>query len=210
MSVEGIDLNTTGVLAIWHDVEASPEDTAELFEWYTRQHHVERFDVPGFARARRYQAVEGGPRVFSRYDTLDPGVLGSAAYRERLQNPTEWTQRCMPRYRRMSRTVCGLHARFGRGEGGKLLSVRFEAVPGADGALVDWVVSDAFPAMHAMQGIVGGQMLVADAAFRPAGNAETRLRGADDGYDALIVLVTGTSVAEPKAKTSGKRVTASA
>ena len=145
MTIEGHELRTTGVLAIWHDVEAGPDETADLFEWYNRQHHVERFDIPGFARARRYEAVAGSsPRIFSRYDTETPDVLASPAYRERLDNPTEWTRRCMPRYRNMARTVCRVVRRFGRGEGGKLAALRFDARTGAANELIRWVVEDGF------------------------------------------------------------------
>jgi hypothetical protein len=194
MTVEGLDLRTSGVLAIWHDVEAGEEETADLFEWYNRQHHVERVDIPGFARARRYEAVAGGPRIFSRYDTTRPEVLASDAYRKRVDNPTDWTRRNMPRYRNMSRTVCGLAARFGRGEGGKLASIRFDPMPGARDGLVAWIAEEVFPALHPMSGIVGGQLLVADTEATTFQTEEKRLRGRADDHSAMIVLVTGTTV----------------
>jgi hypothetical protein len=199
MTIEAIDARTTGVLACWHDVEGEPDELTDLFEWYNRQHHIERFDIPGFVRARRYEAVEGAPRIFSRYDTTDPSVLTSAAYTERVDNPTERTRQSMPHYRRMSRTVCRLAARFGRGEGGKLASIRLELEPGAEESLADWIVSEAFPALHPMQGIVGGQLLAADEAATSIGTAEKRLRGGEDDHASLIVLVTGTTVSAVQA-----------
>jgi hypothetical protein len=194
MTIEGLDARTTGVLAIWHDIEGSAEELGDLLEWYNRQHHVERYEIPGFARARRYEALASAPRIFSRYDTTDPGVLASAPYRERVDNPTEWTRRSMPHYRNMSRTVCRVVARFGHGEGGKLASVRLEPTANAETALVRWVVDEAFPAVLRMPGIVGGQLLAADPEATSIPTEEKRLRAGDDDQAALVVLVTGSTV----------------
>ena len=49
-----------GVMAVWNDLE--PGHEPEFEAWYRRQHVPERLRVPGFREARRYAAIEGGPR----------------------------------------------------------------------------------------------------------------------------------------------------
>src|SRR5688572_20922735 len=90
-------------LAVWFDVDPAGWDDLEA--WYPRQHLPERLSVPGFRRGRRYAALEAGSAFFTMYETEDVGVLSSAAYLERLNNPTDWTRRVLPSFRRMVRNA---------------------------------------------------------------------------------------------------------
>src|SRR5262249_29418836 len=90
-------------LAIWFDVDAAGKEDVEA--WYPHQHLPERLSVPGFLRGRRYTAVAGGPAFFTLYETRDANVLGSAAYLERLNNPTDWTRRALSSFRGMTRNA---------------------------------------------------------------------------------------------------------
>jgi len=184
---------TTGVLAIWHDIEADGDMAHEIFEWYNREHHIERFEVPGFVRARRYEALEGSPRIFSRYDTTTPEVLSSDAYLQRVNNPSQWTQRTMPHYRNMSRTVCEIVQRFGRGEGGKVATLRIDPTSGTENDLVTWIRDRAIPDLIKAPGIIGGQLLAAAPDANSAGSAEKNIRGDADAHCPLALLVTGSS-----------------
>ena len=88
-------------LAIW--MELDPAGEQDFNAWYPRQHLPERLAVPGFLRGRRYEAVGAAPPYFTLYELADPGVLTSAAYLARLNDPTDWTRRVLPVIRRAVR-----------------------------------------------------------------------------------------------------------
>jgi hypothetical protein len=113
-----------GILAIWND--CAPGREAEFEEWYQHEHFFERIAVPGFLLGRRYEAVSGAPRYFCFYLTESPGVLKSARYLERLDNPTPMTRRMMREvFREMSRTVCHRVVRIGDMRGAVAVTLRF-------------------------------------------------------------------------------------
>jgi hypothetical protein len=82
-----------GRLIIWHNVL---DDVEGFRNWVQREHIPERVSIPGFRRCRRYRSSGGGPSELNIYDTDDPEVLFSKNYKDRLNNPTEWTRRAMP------------------------------------------------------------------------------------------------------------------
>jgi hypothetical protein len=95
-----------GVLAIWHDLE---ESHSELYErWLVTEHIPERLALPGFIEARRYEAVNGGPRFFIRYTVASPDSLASPEYLARLASPTPQTREVMKGFRNMVRTACSI------------------------------------------------------------------------------------------------------
>src|SRR6266568_4077760 len=92
------------ILAFWADVDASGE--ADYNDWHTREHMPERCGVPGFLRGRRYVAVAAAPKYFMMYETETLETLASAAYVERLNNPTPWTRKSLALFRNSNRTAC--------------------------------------------------------------------------------------------------------
>jgi hypothetical protein len=68
-----------GLLLVAIDVD--PRHEAELDRWYDEEHIAERMAIPGFLRARRFVALEGGPKYLALYDLESPEVLQSAEYR---------------------------------------------------------------------------------------------------------------------------------
>ena len=94
---------SNGLLSIWHGVEAGFESSLDA--WYDREHHFERLAVPGFLRARRYLHLDNGSRYLSRYDVLEPSVLGTKAYLSALNHPSDWTRESMLHYRNTTRSV---------------------------------------------------------------------------------------------------------
>lgn len=176
----------SGVLGIWHDV--APGSESDIEEWYDREHHVERVGIAGFHRARRYRGLDGASLVFGRYDVQGPEVLQSPEYLRVLASPSAWTQRMMPLYRRMSRTVFRRHARSGRGEGGFVASFRM-----ADASVLDAVMAEVLPGIVATRHVLGAESWVADAgATRPAVSREVELRGGPDATVAATIIVEGT------------------
>ncbi|HEX6144276.1 MAG TPA: hypothetical protein VFZ01_16275 [Geminicoccaceae bacterium] len=182
-----------GILAIWHDVAAGQEP--ETLAWYDRQHHPERVAVPGFLSARRYAALRGGPRIFIRYETRDPGVLASPAYLERLNQPTEWSLRCQPNIINNSRTVCRVAARSGRAEGGFVATFRFDPPAGADPAeVVGW--TPLLQECEGRRGTLALELWVADRERSALDSREKELRGIADHVTGAALIAHG-SAPEP-------------
>lgn len=102
-----------GILAIWNDCAPGEEEAMEA--WYLSEHLAERVGIDGFMWGRRYEAITTGPAYMTYYQTRDPAVLSSAAYLDRVNDPTPETARIMADvFRGMSRTVCRRSALSGR------------------------------------------------------------------------------------------------
>jgi hypothetical protein len=171
-----------GVLAVWNDCA---EDGLEHFErWYNREHLLERVDVPGFRWGRRYEAVSGGDRRFMAcYEVDSPDVLSSAAYLQRLENPTPWTNQAMRSFRGMVRTVCDLRLAAGRLAGSHAVVLRAdEAVsPQAD-------AGDLVGALAGEDGIARVQLWTASARQTKADTTEMKSRGGDQLIAGALVV----------------------
>lgn len=116
--------NADGVLAIWNDIRDGRTDEFEF--WFKSEHLAERLAVPGFRLGRRYEVVAGAPRYFVFYLTDTPGVLNSAAYLARLNNPTPLTRSVMTHgFVNMNRTACRRAVRFGALWGAVSVTARF-------------------------------------------------------------------------------------
>ena len=131
-----------GMLSTWMDF--GPEDEADFNDWYNTEHLLERAMVPGFYNARRYVAVHGSPRYMALYETESPDVLTSASYARILENPTEWSQQIMPRFRNFDRAVSEQIYQFGQGWGQIAIAMRIalpeEDVDAVATALIDTVL----------------------------------------------------------------------
>ena len=184
--------STPGVLGIWHGCVPGTEPALE--EWYNRQHHIERIEIPGFLRARRYVALDDGPRFFCRYDVTGPEVLRSDAYLAVLNSPTEWTQRVMPNYRNMSRTVFLRHARLGRGDGAFAATLRLPGDTAGAEDLLARLVAEVLPRVVDAPLVLSAEAWLRDPAMAAAGTAEVRLRGGPDMTAAAAIVVDATSL----------------
>lgn len=205
-----------GLLVVWMNVEPSGAD--DFAEWYIRQHIPERVGVPGFRNGNRYRALEGSPHRGSPehlavYDTGAPDVLASAAYKERLNTPTEWTQRVMPMFRDTVRSACRVVAEQGTGLGGVLRTVRVEPGAGGREALREALAALPEPLL-AKPGIVrvrlverveddsgagsGGNAAKTHTSTESAETAEVAMRGKDQSAT-FTLLVDGTDAASLQA-----------
>jgi hypothetical protein len=182
----------TAFVAIWHDVV--PEGKAEFHAWHTRQHMPERLAVTGFLRGRRYLAERGTPEYFNLYEVESADVLTGAEYLGRLNNPTPWTQRTLPYFRNVFRSLCRVGASFGRSEGGVILTVRVEAAPGQEEALGRFL-DGTLPKLFDQPGIVGAHFGVADRSGSEILTAERKARGSVTLVPGWVVLLEGISPA---------------
>ena len=171
-----------GILAIWNDIDPEGYEHFEL--WYNREHLQERVAVSGFRFGRRYEVVSGGDgRFFGFYEVDSPDVLTSAAYLQRLENPTPWTQKTMTLFRNMVRTVCDLR----RSAGG--LAGSFAVVLRADGEFKPTPAADALvDELMAQPSIARVQLWTAAPNQTKADTAEMKIRGKDQLTAGAIVV----------------------
>ena len=180
----------SAAMLLWYDIV--PEQIAEHDDWHTREHFPERVGIPGFIRAQRWVASSPGSRYFIMYEVTDIGVLSSAPYLERLNNPTPWTRRMMPSYRGMVRGFCKLESTHGSVLGTTGVTVRYSAAPGLEDGLRGWLDGDLIPDLMLRKGITSAFMLRSERA--PEMTAEQRIRGRDASVD-RVLMVTGYSPA---------------
>ena len=90
-----------GLLLVMMDVDPEHED--EFNRWYTEEHLADRANCPGFLSARRFQAIEGGPKYLACYDLESPQVLESTEYLK--VRYTDWTRAMEPRFRNFLRNI---------------------------------------------------------------------------------------------------------
>jgi hypothetical protein len=164
------------------------EAIVEHDDWHTHEHLPERLSIPGFVRGTRWVALQGRPRYFAIYEVKELATLTSAAYLERLNNPSPWTSKMMQHYRGMTRGLCTVAGSFGAGMGPAALMIRFKPAPGTESSLRKWLLQDALPKLPSKIGV--GSAHLFEGAVAPPMTSEQRIRGADAGFD-WALLVTG-------------------
>jgi hypothetical protein len=162
-------------VTIWCDVAS--EIREEFDHWHAHEHMPERLSIPGFRRGSRWVSADGGS-YFICYEVESADTLTSAAYLERLNNPTPWSRKMMPHHHNMVRGLCRVEASSGRALGQVLLTVR-----SCNATTLD------LNALAARKGIVAAHLLRA-IAQPPPQTAEQKLRGGDASPD-VVALVTG-------------------
>jgi hypothetical protein len=90
-----------GLLLVMMDIH--PEHEEEFERWYAEEHLPDRANCPGFLTARRFRAIEGGPKYMAFYDLDGPEVLESEAYRKIRTTP--WTRAMEPRFKNFRRNI---------------------------------------------------------------------------------------------------------
>jgi hypothetical protein len=170
-----------GLLAVWNDIAAA--DEPEFNAWYEAEHFPERLAVPGFLAARRYRDAAEPLRYAAIYDTVSIGVLTSAAYLERLANPSARTRAIMPRFRNMTRAACKVVTDMGAGR--------------MSGRALACIELDATPAVAAHEPLVAAssvgriRVVFPDAESTQVPNPEAKIRGAPDRLPPPFILIEG-------------------
>ena len=164
------------IMGAWLDI--TPEVEAEFADWYFREHVPERVTLPGFLSGRRYSSPEAGPnRYLALYQAKSVEVFASPAYRERLNNPTAWTDRIMPNFRNFTRSVFHVRRTWGEPYGGTIATLRYAS----GGDCRDWLEGEALPALAERSGICRVRLLEADEAQSAPDTSEARMRGDEGG-----------------------------
>lgn len=182
-------LSGTGCFVAWWDL--ATESVNEHDNWHTHEHMIERVAIPGFLRGSRYRAIDGAPRVCTIYQGETLATFTSAAYLERLNNPTPWSTRCLPLFVGMNRSLCTVQATFGHGIGGYLLTLQLSARDGETDCLEQWLIREAIPELAGRAGLNAAHLLVCDPAASRTQTREKDLRGTPDAVADRIMLVEG-------------------
>jgi hypothetical protein len=151
-----------GVVAIWNDI--LPEGRADFFEWHNREHIPERVGIPGFRRGRRYVALDATPEFFTLYETDSPQVLAGADYLNRLNNPTPWTRRATAPFRNTARSLCRVALSLGTGQGGMIVTLRYDVAEGREEEQRRLLAHRILPALADRPGIAGVHLCLTDRA----------------------------------------------
>jgi hypothetical protein len=168
-----------GFLAIWSDL--APEDETDWAHWMMREHSSERVGIEGFLGCRIFRA--GGTivnRYFILYDLATPDVVGGAQYLARLNAPTPWSQRMMPRLRNFARGGGQVLAWAGNGQGGALAVVPLQTGP----ARPDEIAT----VMASIDRIAAAHILVTDAAQTSIPTREKGMRSKDASFTSLLLV----------------------
>ena len=174
-----------GFLAIWSDVE--PDHLTDYRHWLTREHTTERVTTKGFLGVRVFRAKRTDiARFFILYELEAPEVLDGPAYLARLNAPTPWSQRTMPRLGNFIRGGGVMTARAGRGEGSTIAALRIERLPEKPQAFADAIV--------ALDGIAAVQIGTTDLARTSVPTVEKGMRK-DEGIFAGLVIIEALDVA---------------
>ena len=168
-----------GFLAIWSDVE--PDHLTDYRHWLTREHTTERVTTSGFLGVRVFRASRADiARFFILYELESPEVLDGPAYMARLNAPTPWSQRTMPRLGNFIRGGGVMTARAGRGEGSTNVALRIERVPENPRQFAD--------ALVALDGIAAVQIGATDLARTSVPTVEKGMRK-DVGIFAGLLII---------------------
>jgi hypothetical protein len=173
-------MNGTGFLAIWSSVE--PELETDYLHWMTREHAFERVSIPGFLGVRMFRArLDNERRYFILYRLADGQVVASAGYLARLNAPTAWSSRIMPKLRNFVRGGGRVLAERGGGRGTSVLAIpcKSSQAPALSGALDDILATDRVVSARLLETDVTGSSLV---------TTEKTLRSGDDSFEALLII----------------------
>jgi len=169
-----------GYLAIWSDL--SPADETDWAHWITREHAAERVGIRGFLACRIFRALgTGANRYFILYELDDENVVGGDDYLARLNAPTPWSQRIMPRLGNFARGGGRITASAGIGQGGIVAPLRLDAAPSFDAAAVTTELSR-------LDRIVAARVLHTDIAKTSIKTSEKGIRSHDGSFAALLLI----------------------
>lgn len=189
MSLAGL-----GAVCIWHDLVPDARD--EFHQWHNREHMPERVGIPGFRRGRRYVAVAGSPEYFNLYEADSAEVLAGQDYFNRLNAPTEWTRRVVRSFRNVARSVCRVAYSAGVGQGGFILTLRFDVPAAARDVVLKALCQRLLPVHVDRKGITGVHVCLADQSISKVETTEKKARADTTLVPTWIVLVEGTSAAD--------------
>ncbi len=169
----------SGYLAIWSDI--APADETDYLHWMTREHAIERVSIPGFLAMRIFRAQGVAVnRFLILYELENAAVVGGADYLARLNAPTPWSQRMMPRLGNFVRGGGRIVASAGVGQGGFLVAVPFDRA--------DWESAALVRELATVDRVAAVRVLETDAAQTSIQTTEKKMRAADRSFGGLVLI----------------------
>jgi hypothetical protein len=174
-------------VGMWWDI--ATRDRVEFEDWHSHEHFPERMGIPGFRRATRWASASGDEGYFVMYELDEYETLSSPAYFARLNAPTPWSVKMMPKHRNMVRSQCRVLESFGGGVAGSLLTIRLSPESGRDEALRS-DLRQRLQALPARAGLTAAHLLQTQT---PAAalTTEQKIRGGADRVADWVVLAVG-------------------
>jgi len=174
-------------VAMWWNV--ADEYRTEFHEWHSKEHLPERLSIPGFHRGSRWQR-EGSGDFFVMYELAGYGTLTSDGYLARLNNPTPWSTKMMPRHSGMVRSQCRVVKSQGGGVATYMLTVRLSPADGNEAELEEQLVRATIE-LPRFNGVTAAHFLRTETP-KAEQTKEQQIRGGDAVAD-WILLVSGHS-----------------
>jgi hypothetical protein len=186
-----------GAVTIWNGIRE--EGRNEFFGWHNREHILERVEVPGFNRGRRYIAVPGSdiataPEFFTFYEVDDVSVLSEGPYLERLAAPTDWTRRAVPFFTFTARALTRVAFTSGLGQGGIMATLRFGLSEGSE-RLAEQLPQIAARVLSHQYEVLGIHYCRTNLEASNVETAERRARQSGTEVPEEVVLIEGTDPA---------------
>jgi hypothetical protein len=172
-------------LAMWWDMAAQMR--AEFEHWHSHEHFPERLALPGFLRATRWAAADGGEGFFILYELQEHSALSSPEYLARLNAPTPWSTRLMPHHRNMVRSQTRVLHSKGTGVARHAMTVRLSPDEGKAQALQD-ALRALIEVLPMEVGLAGAHLLRTDTPAI-ATTTEQKIRGNADRTADWIFIV---------------------
>jgi hypothetical protein len=172
-------------LAMWWDMAA--DTRAEFEHWHSHEHFPERLALPGFLRASRWSAADGGEGFFILYELEAHAALSSPEYLARLNAPTPWSTRLMPHHRNMVRSQTRVLHSHGAAVARHAMTLRLSPRDG-EAPRLQAALHALIEALPLRAGLAGAHLLRTDApAIAPT--TEQKIRGnADRSADWVFVV----------------------
>ena len=120
-------------------------------------------------------------RYFILYELEDERVVGGPDYLARLNAPTPWSQRIMPRLGNFARGGGRIAASAGTGQGGIVAPLRLDAAPSWDAAAL---VAE----LAGLDRIIAARVLLTDIAQTSIKTREKGMRANDGSFAALLLI----------------------
>ena len=174
-------------VAMWWDMAAAHR--SEFEDWHSHEHFPERLRIPGFQRGSRWACAKGGEGFFILYELASYDTLTSPAYFARLNDPTPWSTKMMPRHQNMVRSQCQVLQSHGGGMAATMLTVRLSPMPERAEALQAHL-SELLAELPQRPGVTAAHLLRTQTP-QAAPTTEQRIRGGADAVADWIVLAGG-------------------
>jgi hypothetical protein len=149
------------IMINWSNV--APEHRAAYYHWHGTEHMPGRLAIPGYRRGRRFIAVRATRDFLVLYEVDDIDVVVGENYLAKANNPSPLTRETSKHIKDSARALAQVKLSRGNGQGGYVLTLRFDVEPGEEQAL-ERFVSAATDAASRMPGVVGAHFCIADMA----------------------------------------------